>query len=63
MVVGYECDGCELTLRDGLPVPTGTDGTPDSFTVLGREFLVADLPIEDFISEHSLTFKNPGRDR
>lgn len=33
-VVGYECDGCELTLRDGLPVPTHADGTPESFEVL-----------------------------
>ena len=32
--VGYECDGCELTLRDGLPVPTGADGTPDGFEVV-----------------------------
>jgi hypothetical protein len=33
-VVGYECDGCELTLVGGLPVPTGTDGTPPGFTVV-----------------------------
>lgn len=33
-VVGYECDGSELTWRDGLPFPTGNDGTPESFTVL-----------------------------
>jgi hypothetical protein len=32
--VGYECDGCELTLRDGLLVPTGADGTPDGFEVI-----------------------------
>lgn len=33
----YEVDGCELTLspEDGLPVPTGVDGTPDTFEVLG----------------------------
>ena len=35
VVVGYECDGCELTLRDGLPVPTGRDDTPPDFAVLG----------------------------
>ena len=35
VVVGYECDGCELTLRDGLPVATGADGTPENFEVLG----------------------------
>ncbi len=35
VVVGYECDGCELELRDGLPHPTGADGTPADFQVLG----------------------------
>jgi hypothetical protein len=35
VVVGYECDGCELTLEDGLPVATGVDGTPTNFSVLG----------------------------
>src|SRR5690606_37680085 len=33
-VVGYECDGCEFELVDGLPVPTGRDGTPKDFTIL-----------------------------
>ncbi|MGI9472291.1 MAG: N,N-dimethylformamidase beta subunit family domain-containing protein [Rubripirellula sp.] len=33
-IVGYECDGCELEWRDGLPFPTHKDGTPDGFTVL-----------------------------
>lgn len=35
-VVAYEVDGCELQLSptDGLPVPTGRDGTPEDFTVL-----------------------------
>ncbi len=33
-IVGYECDGCELTWRDGLPYPTGRDGTPRDFVVL-----------------------------
>jgi len=33
-VVGYECDGCEFEMRDGLPVPTHRDGTPESFTIL-----------------------------
>ncbi len=33
-IVGYECDGCELEWKDGLPYPTGRDGTPDSFEVL-----------------------------
>ena len=30
-IVGYECDGCELEWKDGLPVPTHRDGTPDTF--------------------------------
>lgn len=34
VVVGYECDGCELRLEDGRPAPTGADGTPRSFEVL-----------------------------
>jgi hypothetical protein len=34
-IVGYECDGCQFTLEDGLPVPTHRDGTPDSFVILG----------------------------
>jgi hypothetical protein len=34
-VVGYECDGCDFTYHDGLPVPTGTDGTPAGFEILG----------------------------
>ncbi len=33
-VVGYECDGCELVWKDGLPQPTHRDGTPDTFVVL-----------------------------
>lgn len=33
-IVGYECDGCEFTMIDGRPVPTGNDGTPNNFTIL-----------------------------
>jgi hypothetical protein len=33
--VGYECDGCVFTYRDGLPYPTGEDGTPATFEILG----------------------------
>ena len=32
-IVGYECDGCEFLLEDGLPVPTHRDGTPDGFII------------------------------
>jgi hypothetical protein len=34
-IVGYECDGCDFTYRDGLPYPTGEDGTPTTFEILG----------------------------
>lgn len=36
-VVGYECDGCETRVGpDGLPEPTGSDGTPSDFTILAN---------------------------
>lgn len=34
-VVGYECDGCEIEWREGLPYPTHRDGTPSTFEILG----------------------------
>ena len=34
-IVGYECDGCDFNYRDGLPYPTGADGTPANFEILG----------------------------
>lgn len=33
-IVGYECDGCEMEWKEGLPVPTGRDGTPQNFQIL-----------------------------
>ncbi|WP_435010491.1 N,N-dimethylformamidase beta subunit family domain-containing protein [Tundrisphaera lichenicola] len=33
-VVGYECDGCEFEWKDGLPLPTLRDGTPEGFVIL-----------------------------
>ncbi|MEZ4868558.1 MAG: DUF6605 domain-containing protein [Caldilineaceae bacterium] len=33
-VVGYEVDGCALTLHNGLPIPTHEDSTPDGFTII-----------------------------
>jgi len=35
VVVGYECDGCEIELVDGLPTPTGRDGSPVTMEILG----------------------------
>ncbi len=34
-IVGYECDGCEITWKEGLPFPTFKDGTPETFEILG----------------------------
>ena len=31
---GYECDGCEFVIKDGVPVPTYQDGTPETFQIL-----------------------------
>lgn len=33
-IAGYESDGCEYVLKDGLPVPTGRDGTSRDFEIL-----------------------------
>ncbi|MCY2994339.1 MAG: hypothetical protein NTY19_41665, partial [Planctomycetota bacterium] len=33
-IAGYEMDGCEMVFRDGLPYPTGRDGTPKNFEIL-----------------------------
>jgi hypothetical protein len=46
-LIGYECDGCELTLERGLPVPTGTDGTPSNFEI------IAIAPVALFSRENS----------
>jgi len=33
-IAGFEVDGCALTIRDGLPVPTGEDGTSTDFEIV-----------------------------
>lgn len=53
-VVGYECDGCAFTYRDGLPHPTGEDGTPDSFEILGT------CPTQHFTRETAPRPPKPG---
>ena len=35
VVVGYECDGCDFIMHNGIPTPTGSDGTPADFAILG----------------------------
>ncbi|HVV36630.1 MAG TPA: N,N-dimethylformamidase beta subunit family domain-containing protein [Acidimicrobiales bacterium] len=44
-VVGYECDGCAFTFRDGLPYPTFEDETPATFEILGI------CPVQHFTRE------------
>lgn len=35
MIVNFECDGCEFNMKNGVPVPTYRDGTPETFQILG----------------------------
>jgi hypothetical protein len=53
-VVGYECDGCVFTYRDGLPYPTGEDGTPETFEILGS------CPVQHFTRESAPRPPKPG---
>jgi hypothetical protein len=53
-VVGYECDGCAFTYRDGLPYPTGEDGTPATFEILGT------CPTQHFTRETAPRPPKPG---
>jgi len=53
-VVGYECDGCTFTYRDGLPYPTGEDGTPSTFEILGT------CPTQHFTRETAPRPPKPG---
>ena len=53
-VVGYECDGCTFTYRDGLPYPTGEDGTPLNFEILGT------CPTQHFTRETAPRPPKPG---
>ena len=53
-VVGYECDGCAFTYRDGLPYPTGEDGTPATFEILGT------CPTQHFTRESAPRPPKPG---
>lgn len=62
-VVGYECDGCAMTLVDGLPVPTGEDGTPAGFEILGSSpaHLFSNTPaFTDFPARFPLPPEAPG---
>ena len=53
--VGYECDGCVFTYRDGLPYATGEDGTPATFEIL------ATCPTQHFTRESAPRPPKPGQ--
>jgi hypothetical protein len=53
-VVGYECDGCAFTYRDGLPYATGEDLTPSTFEILGT------CPTQHFTRETAPRPPKPG---
>ncbi|MEY2468846.1 MAG: hypothetical protein QOF21_1544 [Actinomycetota bacterium] len=53
-VVGYECDGCAFTYRDGLPYPTFEDETPATFEILGT------CPVQHFTRESAPRPPKPG---
>jgi N,N-dimethylformamidase beta subunit-like protein len=46
-LIGYECDGCELQFKHGLPYPSGSDGTPVDFEI------IAIAPVALFSRENS----------
>ncbi|MDQ2678330.1 MAG: maleylpyruvate isomerase family mycothiol-dependent enzyme, partial [Actinomycetota bacterium] len=60
-VVGYECDGTDLTVVDGLLTATGSGGTPDGFTVVATapatafDRVTTPLPVEEG-NEYELEF-------
>ena len=33
-IAAYEIDGCDFTMRDGLPFPTGKDGAPENLSII-----------------------------
>lgn len=45
-IVGYEVDGCDFDLRDGMPRPTGKDATPGDFVILATApaHLISNVP-------------------
>ena len=48
-IFGYEVDGVDYTFRDGLPYPTGKDGTPDSVEILAMTpAVMAEAPLESY---------------
>jgi hypothetical protein len=61
-VFGYEVDGLDYVISDGLPEPTGAEGAPEGLQVLalGMSSLIeesADIPADDqFLSDEDAKF-------
>lgn len=54
-LVGYECDGAQFEYdRAGIAAPTGADGTPKNFEILG----VAELTPAEYFAPSSVTSKH-----
>lgn len=48
-IFGYEVDGVDYTFRDGLPYPTGQDGTPETVEILAMTpAVMAEAPLESY---------------
>ena len=48
-IFGYEVDGVDYTFRDGLPYPTGKDGTPASVEILAMTpAVMGEAPLEGY---------------
>ena len=66
-IVGYECDGCRVAWRGGLPSPTHEDGTPESFHIvatapaaLGRVDSSLELASRSILGDDGGTLPQPG---
>lgn len=58
-IFAYEVDGLELTFRDGLPEPLGTDGTPDGLQILAMNWATQ---AERGVPEHAWSYFIGDRD-
>jgi hypothetical protein len=48
-IFGYEVDGVDYTFRQGLPYPTGADGTPEDVEILAMTpAVMTEAPIETY---------------
>ena len=61
-IFGYEVDGLDYTVRDGLPVPLGTDGAPEGLAIIAMGLAVmaeenhGDRGVVPFLGDDDLRF-------